>query len=85
MKRDWTIIRTILCDVEKLPVHKFQPYSQDEDGDDVTGHALMLTREGYIVGEDTLVSVKADSLTMRGHDLLARLRNRNGDGPVPLP
>ena len=35
MKRDWRTIPTILCDIKKLPVERYQPYDLSEDGDEI--------------------------------------------------
>ena len=77
MKRDWQTIKSILCKTERLTHRETLDY--DETCDEVKHyHAQLLAREGYITTADrTPHDIAIDDLTMKGHDLLTKLRAKN--------
>ena len=79
MKRDWNMIKCLLSKTEKLAPRDSLTYATGDDSDSVVGHAALLVKEGYIEGstpnpEEAVLL----SLTMKGHDLIAKLRAQNG-------
>ena len=79
MKRDWNTIKCLLSKTEALAARATLTYSIDDDSEAVVGNAVLLVREGYIRGDlNGDIAVILDTLTMRGHDLLEKLRAQNG-------
>ena len=83
MKRDWERIKEVLTDVEALELHRAQEYVSSRTKC-CSIHARLLSRNGYLlVRNQTARNLLIEDLTLRGHDLLDRLRD--GDcGPSPL-
>jgi hypothetical protein len=84
MKRNWDVIRELLCAVEAIPSHDEVVDLDDFDSDrrdEISYHARLLLEAGLAEGRmiDSLNAETADfylsRLTWMGHDLLDSIRS----------
>lgn len=81
MKRDWETVKCVLAQVEKQPHGSWVYYKLGEETQ-LFMHAVLLADDNCLrVAEQTDTKIAIIRLTMRGHDLLDRLRNPDVKGP----
>ena len=83
MKRDWEQIKEVLYRVEALDLGRML-YARRSEDSVLFYHARLLSRNRYLVviGK-SLDAITIEDLTLKGHDLLDRLRDGTC-GPSPL-
>ena len=79
MKRDLDKIKCILLKTEAIGALETTEIFWEENNEAPFYHAMMLLEEGYLVGDyaNSGRCVQIKRMTMKGHDLLERLRNNN--------
>ena len=84
MKRSWAAAQCVLETAEGLGLHETAEH-WDKDNESFFYHAKLLCAEGYLLcnwdEQSAVVTIKR--MTMKGHDLLDRLR-RCDPGESPL-